>query len=130
MQNRRLIIRLSSLGDLILASTVLSIDDYKWDWIVSKDFAHLLEGHPGIRKLWVYDKKTGLLGWLRLLAEVRLCEYEEIVDLHNSLRSFIARIFFAFNGFFEFRVISKNRFRRIGYFIFKDRWPVRFRPWL
>ena len=68
-----LMIRLSSLGDVILAASSLSVvqpSGTQVHWVVSKEYASLLRGHPAITKLWEFDRKSGLKGWLSLCGEL------------------------------------------------------------
>ncbi len=91
-----LVIRLSSLGDVILATAFLENlpVDVKVDWMIAKEFAFALEGHPRIGKLWVYDKKSGLGGWIKLCRKVHASGYSIRVDLHRTIRSRLAFWFF------------------------------------
>lgn len=87
-----LVIRLSSLGDVILATAFLENlpAGVEVDWMIAREFAFVLKGHPRIRKLWVYDKRSGLRGWLELCREVHAEGYSVRVDLHRTLRSRLA----------------------------------------
>ena len=131
LQSRSLVIRLSSLGDLILATRFLQTlpEAQKVDWLVSQEFAPLLEGHPQIEKVWSFNRNASLGEWLRFSAELAKQNYGELFDLHGSLRSRILR--------WLFRVRSKNtvqfsipkrRWRLTGFFVFKKLWPKEWRP--
>ncbi|MCP5916227.1 hypothetical protein NL317_29850, partial [Klebsiella pneumoniae] len=60
-----LVIRMSSLGDLILSTAFLENlpPDTVVDWVISSDFAFVLKNHPRIRRLIEFKKKRGLRGW-------------------------------------------------------------------
>ena len=128
----RLIFRLSSLGDVILASSVLSAfpPAQPVDWVVAREFADVLRGHPGIRKLWEFDRKTGLRGWLELCRVLQREGYSEVYDLHCTLRTRIARVVFRLSGgrLLVWRKFSKERWKLYGLFIFKKLWPSGLRP--
>ncbi len=129
---KRLIFRLSSLGDVILSQSILE-PPYSGEthWVVSKEFSGLVVGHPKVNKVWVYDrtKSPGLSGWLKLLVELRAEKYSEVLDAHSTLRTFIARVYFAFRSpDTEWRKISKERWRRILYATLKRWTPVSLRP--
>lgn len=145
---RRLVVRLSSLGDVILASAALEAIRRRdpqsgVDWVVCREYAELLKGHPGIRRVWEYDRRTGLRGWLRLGRELKREGYFEVFDLHGSLRSRLLRVLFlmplrraaadsnrivlGWPGC-RWRRVSKQRLRLWGYFALKQRWPRRWRP--
>jgi ADP-heptose:LPS heptosyltransferase len=95
-----LMIRLSSLGDVILSTSALSAVRRRFQvrpevhWVVSREFATLLKGHPQIDKIWVFDRKAGLRGWLALCARLWAEGYTEVNDLHSTLRSRVARVYF------------------------------------
>lgn len=135
-QSRRLLIRLSSLGDLVLSTAALEVDRLhdNVDWVVASEFASLLDGHSKINRVWHFQRSTGLLGWLTLCRELWDQHYDEIYDLHVSLRSRLARLLFYFWGIVENRdgptwiVLDKQRARLYGYFLFKRLWPKSLRP--
>jgi ADP-heptose:LPS heptosyltransferase len=131
-----LAVRLSSLGDVILSTSVLSVRNpgelthlpQQWDWIVAREFASLLRGHPQIRTLIEYDRSTGLQGWLAVIRQVRSRshEYALAVDLHASLRSRLLRWLTVDR--LHWRVFPKERWRIEGFFLFKSLWPRSLRP--
>jgi ADP-heptose:LPS heptosyltransferase len=88
---RRLIIRLSSLGDVILATSALESlrrrGEPPVDWVVSREYASLLQEHPMIRRVLAFDRSTGLDGWTQLGRELWEARYDEVIDLHDTIRS-------------------------------------------
>lgn len=124
-----LVLRLSSLGDILLSTAFLENipPGVGVDWVVSDQFAFVLEGHPRIRKLYTYDKSTGLGGWIKLMQEISSEPHDACVDLHVTLRSLIAKMIFFFAGQ---RMISlnKQRIRTILYFLLKRFTPRFLRP--
>ncbi|MFO0451665.1 MAG: glycosyltransferase family 9 protein, partial [Pseudomonadota bacterium] len=83
--SQKLLIRLSSLGDVVLAAAALEVfrrRGEKVDWLVAREFAPLLEGHPSIRRLWVYDRREGFRGWWRLAQQLCGQNYVDVFDLH------------------------------------------------
>ena len=134
-QEKVLIFRLSSLGDLVLASSVLNTPLARSgvDWVVSEQWAPLLEGHPQIKRLWRFNKQTGLRGWVSLCRMIFDQDYTEVWDLHSNLRTILARILFLFWGLKRLRSvrwkkISKQRFCFYGFVLFKALWPKFLRP--
>jgi ADP-heptose:LPS heptosyltransferase len=124
-----LVIRLSSLGDLILSlAFVESLPPGVFvDWVTTDAFGFLLEGHPRVRKLYLYSKKSGLFGWLKLMSTLAKTHYDARVDLHVNLRSHLARVVFRLHGHPVLK-LNKQRVRTWGYFIFKKCWPSSWRP--
>ena len=133
--HHRVIIRLSSLGDVILASSALSTSLVGVnDWIVSQEYAPLLKGHPKIRSIFEFDRKLGFSEWRNLCRSIWTQNYDEVLDLHSSLRTRIMQFFFIYWGIRELKKgpkwkrIRKQRWKLSGYFIFKKLWPAFLRP--
>lgn len=137
---KRLIFRLTSLGDVILATAALEVrpEAGRWDWVVSAEYGSLFQGHPRVGKLWKFDRrKSGLVGWIKFCRQIWQEQYEEIYDLHGSLRTRIARILFFIWDLqakrpevdrAKWKKISKERLRFYGYCMLKRLWPKRLRP--
>jgi ADP-heptose:LPS heptosyltransferase len=94
-----LMIRLSSLGDVILSSSALSAVQQRpgsseVHWVVSREYASLLQGHPQITRLWEFDRASGFWGWLKLCERLWKEGFTEVYDLHFTLRSKVARAYF------------------------------------
>jgi lipopolysaccharide heptosyltransferase II len=87
-----LIIRFSSIGDIVLASPLIRILHRRFpasqiDFIVQKQYAELIQYHPNLNFIHEFDTKGGF-SELRLLAgKIRHEKYDLIIDIHNSLRS-------------------------------------------
>ncbi|MBU6153453.1 MAG: glycosyltransferase family 9 protein [Bdellovibrionales bacterium] len=130
-----IVFRLSSLGDLILSTSFLESlpDGILVDWVVSSEFEFVLRGHPRIGKLWVYDKKTGLRGWLRLILFLSREGYDVQIDLHRTPRTRIGSLMLGIlNQFYRRKVrrfsISKERIRTLMVLLLKKRIPKRWIP--
>jgi len=96
-----LIIKPSSLGDIIHSLPVLNslrrcFPHASIHWLVAKNFADLLEGHPMIDKLWVIDKDRWkkLLSFFSNLRDILILsrklkneQYDIVIDLQGLLRS-------------------------------------------
>lgn len=132
---RILAFRLSSLGDLLISTAFLENlpEGVQVDWVVASDFAFVLQDHPRIRRLWVFDRKSGMLGWLRLVARLHREDYDLQVDLHRTIRTRIAFAWFFFAGLLtgrksRRRFLSKERFRTLFLFLLKRNLPRSWRP--
>ena len=134
--SRTLVFRLSSLGDVILALAAASGlgPGGRVDWVVAREYAGLLQGHPGIGRVWAFDRGSGLRGWTRLCGELWREDYGGILDLHGSLRTLVARALFAAWSIRartrgpRWARAPKHRVRYWGYYVFKALWPSRLRP--
>ncbi len=129
---KRLIFRLSSLGDVVLSQSILE-PPYSGEthWVVAKEFESLIAGSPSITRVWVFDKSQGrrLIHWMRFLRDLRAQNYTEVLDAHATLRTWIARIYFSFGSpSTKWKTLSKERLRRLGYVVAKKAWPISWRP--
>ncbi|OAG27332.1 lipopolysaccharide heptosyltransferase I [Thermodesulfatator autotrophicus] len=96
-----LIVKLSSLGDIIHALPVLSAlknNGAQIDWIVEEEFSSLLQGHPYIDRLLVWPRKrvlqkirqknlNAIVLWKDLLQQLRAKDYDVVIDLQGLLKS-------------------------------------------
>lgn len=96
-----LVIKPSSLGDVIhslpfLKSLKDTFKDVHIDWVISKNLAEILENHPLINNLIIFDKDS----WKsiknlpkttreagRLIRTLRSKKYDMVIDLQGLLRS-------------------------------------------
>jgi len=87
-----LIIRFSSIGDIILATSPLRTIRKKFPnaqihFLTLDDFAPILEFHPDIDRLILLGKNKSIIDLLRFSDYIRKQNFTIIFDLHNSLRS-------------------------------------------
>jgi len=135
-----LIFRLSALGDIILCSAAVTAirrtrPRAEIHWVSSTTWASIFEYDSRLGRLIRFDRRSGVFAWHRLCRELYHHRYDEVLDLHSSLRTGYARIYFGIRSLFDHRspparwsVLSKSRLRRLGFFIFKSAWPKQLRP--
>lgn len=95
MQSKRqsiAIVRLSSLGDVIVSASVLTaLKDYEVEWFVDERFAGVLQDSPYIHRLHILPFKKLLrspLGLWKIWKYCRLCrEYDVVVDMQGLIKS-------------------------------------------
>lgn len=92
-----LIIRLSSLGDILLTAPVVRalrkrFPDAHLDFLVERRFESAARLIPGPDRILTYDRSSGFRG-LRQLGRDLARQYDILVDLQNSLRSVYLRTF-------------------------------------
>ena len=90
--NKTLVIRLSSIGDIVLASPLMRIFRKQFpsaqiDFIVRKEYAELVRNNKNLNHIYEFDTKTGLSGLRKLKNQLRAEHYNLVIDIHNSLRS-------------------------------------------
>lgn len=95
MNKKILIIRFSSLGDVVLTTPVYK--NIKTAWpdsflavLVKERFADVLSGNPYINQVIVLRKKDSLL---KTIYQIRKMKFDILIDLHNNLRSQTIRFF-------------------------------------
>lgn len=97
-----LIIRFSSIGDIILTTPVVrglkqQVENSEIHFVVKKEFAQLLESNPYIDYIHVYDRNMK-----KLKKGLRLEGFDYVIDLHRNIRSMmiksaLRRMSFSFN---------------------------------
>lgn len=137
-KERVLVIRLSSLGDIILteyAAELLHQNDYTVDWLVSEKFFWLLDSNPKIKAL-VFDRSLPrkFRRWIRFFWDLsQHSPYSYIIDYQNTPRTFLAKIIFKIGQLFTKRstkwlTLSKPRLSRFLYIALKRLLPNPLRP--
>lgn len=84
---RILLIRFSSIGDIVLTSPVIRClkkqrPDAEIHFLTKKQYAPLLQANPYLSRIWEYDGN-----FPELLPELRRQRFDYIADLHRNFRS-------------------------------------------
>lgn len=93
-----LVIRFSSLGDIILTIPVLRALKFTYPqselcMVVKEEFADLIQFIPWIDRFILFNSNKGIRGFLKLIDLVRDEEFDLLVDLHSNTRSkFLTRL--------------------------------------
>lgn len=90
--NKTLIIRLSSIGDIVLASPLLRVLRKKFpssqiDFVTRKEYADLIRYNPNINVTFEFDATQGFKGLRYLKEKIRREQYDLVLDIHNNIRS-------------------------------------------
>ena len=88
MKVRFLIIRFSSIGDIVLTSPVVrmlhnQVEGAEIHYLTKKQFLPVLKGNPYIHKIHLFNGKN-MPG---LIDELKFLHFDYIIDLHHNLRS-------------------------------------------
>ncbi|MFC2131971.1 glycosyltransferase family 9 protein [Bacteroidota bacterium] len=117
--NNILIIRLSSMGDVILTTSLIrqiksKYPDVNLHFVTAKPFTDIYRYNPRISKLIEYDKSGDLRDIVRLKNELRQIipggKYDLVIDLQRNLRSKIFRSGLGRNYLF----IHKRRLHKLS----------------
>jgi len=89
---RILIIRLSSIGDVLLTSpfirqTRIRFPDAQIDFVIKKQFIGLIADNPHLNQIYTVDPQKGIGALIKLRRQLQKKKYDFIFDLHNNLRS-------------------------------------------
>lgn len=93
-----LIIRFSSIGDIILTSPLLRIlrkrlPNSQIDFLVRKEYSELVKFNPNVSNVIEFDTAKGLKGLYEAAKSIKENSYDILLDLHNNLRSNYIKLF-------------------------------------
>ncbi len=122
--NKILVIRFSSIGDIVLTTPVLRTLRERYPYaklcfVVKKEFSEITKLFPHIDKVFVFDSKDGIRGLIRLIAEINSEQFDLLIDLHWNLRSMLIYLFSQIRHKIHY---SKHRFLRLLRIWFK--WQI------
>ncbi|MFC1562001.1 glycosyltransferase family 9 protein [candidate division KSB1 bacterium] len=91
-----LIIRLSSIGDIVLATPLVrdlrnAFPESAIDFAVKEEYVDLISTNPHISNVLAYEKHTGYRGLRKFKRLIRYGRYNIILDIHKNLRSVYLR---------------------------------------
>ena len=91
---RFLIIRLSSIGDIVLTTPLIRClkqhyPNSQIDFVVKAKYAELLQHHPALHDIYRFPDHGGLSALWDARAWVKAREYACILDLHKNIRSLL-----------------------------------------
>ncbi len=116
MKNRKiLIIRFSSLGDVVLVHPVIKElfdNGYTVDLLTKKIYKDIFKYNTCIDNILFLEDHKNLFG---VLKSIRENKYYRILDLHRNLRTAFIKLFF----FYKTITYKKYRFRRFLFFRFR-----------
>ena len=86
MANKILIIRFSSIGDIVLITPVIRCLKLQLDaevhFLTKKSFEKILAANPHVDRVWSIEKNVS-----EVITELKAVRYDCVIDLHNNLRS-------------------------------------------
>ena len=89
---RVLVVKPSALGDVVQCLPLLGplrrrFPEAEIAWTIGRESAGLLEGHPHLSRLHVFDRRGGLRRQLELGTQLRAERYDLVFDLQGLLRT-------------------------------------------
>lgn len=93
MKKRFLILRFSSIGDIVLTTPVIrclkkQFPDAEVHYATKKQYKGILENNPYIDKLHLLESSDN-----QLIKQLKKEHFDYIIDLHNNLRTFRIKLF-------------------------------------
>lgn len=109
-----LLIRFSSIGDVTQTLSVATrlAEFGELHWATRIDMAPLLANHPSISKVWILDRRDGLIGLFRLMLGLRRENFTHLYDAHNNMRSNLISFFLRVFSSISFLQKSQKRWKR------------------
>jgi heptosyltransferase-1 len=86
------VIKPSALGDVIQALPLLPVLRQRFpgahiSWVISRPLAALLEGHPDLDELIIFERRGSWQDWRRLLTQLRKSQFDLVFDLQGLFRT-------------------------------------------
>ena len=105
-----LIIRFSSIGDIVLTTPVIrclrnKFPEAEIHYLTKKSFRHIVADNPNINKIHVLADSFDLM-----LHELKTEEYDFIIDLHHNLRTLRIKRFLKNAKAFSFNKLNVEKF--------------------
>ena len=121
-----LVVRFSSLGDLVLMTPLLrelkkKFPDSSIDLVTAKEFAPLFDGNPHLSKIIPFDRKAEQSLW-SLYQQLKLNGYSIVIDAHGSLRSRVLSVMLRLSIFKKVKVVQLRKRYRLRYLMSLPRW--------
>ncbi len=125
-----LIIRFSSIGDVILTTPLIRCLRAKFptaqiDFLIKKEFAVVLSNNPHLDNIIAFDKKAGKGELNRIRQQVKQNNYSHILDIQKNIRSiYISAGSGAIVSGFSKKLLERDLLIRFGINIYKEIKPV------
>ena len=118
MKVRYLVIRFSSIGDIVLTSPVVrclkqQVEGAEVHFVTKRRFASLVSSNPYIDKVHLFSDNLR-----ELTAELKAENFDYVIDLHNNFRSFRVKNFLKVHSF-TFRKLNIQKFLYVKFKINK-----------
>lgn len=86
------LIKPSALGDVVQTLPLLPVLRERFPqaeitWVISRELAEIVEGHPDLARTIHFVRRGGFSGWRRLLGELRDARLDLVFDLQGLLRT-------------------------------------------
>jgi ADP-heptose:LPS heptosyltransferase len=110
-----LIIRFSSIGDIVLTSPVVrcikkQLPDAQIYFLTKKQFVPVIEASPFIHRIISFQDNL-----FETIGELRKIDFDCIIDLHKNLRTFFIKSFFPFTAKYSFDKLNFEKWLLVNF---------------
>jgi len=114
VQKRFLIIRLSSIGDILLTTPFVralrkKFPDSQIDYLIKSEYVELIANNPHINNKYKFEANNGLGEILNWRFQIKSNDYDAIFDFHRNIRTLMMT---KFNGGTNSGKYNKRYFKR------------------
>ena len=124
---KTLVIRFSSIGDIVLSMPLLRVlrakfPDGQIDYLTKKEYAELVRTNHSLNVTHEYDATTGFEGLRALKERLKAERYTHVIDIHNSIRSRYVRRGLGTNRVctLDKRIVERTMLVKLKKNIYKD----------
>lgn len=128
---KTLVIRFSSIGDIILAAPLLRALRAKFpegqiDFVTRREYAELVRNNHNLNLTYEYDASTGFDGLRTIKKRIKEERYDLVVDIHDSLRSKYLRSILGVKhiAVLNKRIIERSMLVKLKKNVYKDQVPA------
>lgn len=112
--NKVLIVRFSSIGDIVLTTPLIRAIKEKFphciiDFIIKDEYTELITFHPLLNKIYAFDKQKGIAELSKIKKQIRQEKYDIIIDIHKNIRSIYLRSFIRAKQIVTYKKFIFNR---------------------
>lgn len=104
-----LIVRFSSIGDIVLTTPVVRCLHQQLDcevhFLTKRQFAGILEPNPYIKRVWTIEKKVREIG-----RELKSEGFDAVIDLHVNLRTLDLSLLLRLSKFYRFNKLNFKKY--------------------
>jgi len=120
VQKRFLIIRLSSIGDILLTTPFVRALRKKYpdsliSYLTKSEYVELIQHNPNINKVYAFDSKNGISEILNWRYQIKSNRYDAIFDLHRSIRTLLMTRFIGGNKIGKYNKRYFKRFMLVNF---------------
>ncbi|NPA33321.1 MAG: glycosyltransferase family 9 protein [Chlorobi bacterium] len=118
--DRALVVRFSSIGDVVLTSPIvrsLCEHGFKVDFLTKRAFADLVRYNPAVERVWALEDYKS---FSELVSALKKERYSAIFDLHGNLRTLRLRLAMFKTPFYTYDKCWLNRFLYVNFKIQRE----------